>query len=106
MTWIWKTDETPHTVTFLGGQPAPDVVVPQPQPNGPPKLQLNPQMLAPAGDNLKWDGGDVPELRLPAADARPADADVLSVTFVAARDLRLPVPAARGHGRDDRGGVS
>jgi plastocyanin len=57
VTWIWKTDETPHTVTFLGGQPAPDVVVPQPQPNGPPKLQLNPQVLAPAGDNLKWAGG-------------------------------------------------
>jgi plastocyanin len=35
VTWIWKTAETPHTVTFLAGQPAPDVVVPQPQPNGP-----------------------------------------------------------------------
>ncbi|MBV9325238.1 MAG: hypothetical protein JO352_15790 [Chloroflexi bacterium] len=57
VTWIWKTTDTPHTVTFLGGQPAPDVVVPQPQPNGPPKLQLNPQMLAPAGNNMKWDGG-------------------------------------------------
>ena len=104
VTWIWKTDETPHTVTFLGGQPAPEVVVPQPQPSGPPKLKLNPQVLAPAGDNSKWAGGTVPELRLPAADARPADADVHG-DVRPARDVRLRVPAARGHGRDDRSGV-
>jgi plastocyanin len=57
VTWIWKTEDTPHTVTFLAGQPAPDIILPQPQANGPPKLQLNPQMLAPAGNALKWDGG-------------------------------------------------
>jgi plastocyanin len=56
ITWVWKTTDTPHTVTFLGGEPAPDVVMPQPQPNGPPKLQLNPKMLQPAGDATKWDG--------------------------------------------------
>jgi plastocyanin len=57
VTWIWKTEDTPHTVTFLAGQPAPAVVVPQPQAGGPPKLQLNPQVLAPAGDPTNWDGG-------------------------------------------------
>jgi plastocyanin len=56
LTWVWKTTNTPHTVTFLGGQKAPDVVMPIPQPNGPPKLQLSPAMLAPAGDNARWDG--------------------------------------------------
>jgi len=57
VTWVWKTSETPHTVTFLAGQEPPEVVLPQPQPAGPPKLQLNPQMLAPAGNATKWDGG-------------------------------------------------
>jgi plastocyanin len=57
VTWTWKTLETPHTVTFLAGQAPPDVVLPQPQPAGPPKLQLNPVMLAPAGNATKWDGG-------------------------------------------------
>ncbi len=56
VTWIWKTQETPHTVTFLGGAPAPDVVMPQPQAGGPPKLQLNPVVLAPAGDAANWNG--------------------------------------------------
>jgi plastocyanin len=56
VTWIWKTEDTPHTVTFLNGQPAPDVVVPQPQAGGPPKLQLNPRVVAPAGDPTNWDG--------------------------------------------------
>jgi plastocyanin len=57
VTWIWKTEDTPHTVTFLAGQPAPDVVVPQTQPGAPPALQLNPQVLAPAGNATNWDGG-------------------------------------------------
>jgi plastocyanin len=57
VTWIWKTEDTPHTVTFLAGQSAPEVVVPQPQPNGPPRLQLNPTVLAPAGDPTDFEGG-------------------------------------------------
>ena len=57
LTWVWKTEETPHTVTFLSGQPAPDVAVPQPQPNGPPKLELNPMVLRPSGDPENWSGG-------------------------------------------------
>jgi plastocyanin len=56
VTWVWKTEDTPHTVTFLAGQPAPDVIVPQPQPNGPPRLQLNPQVLAPSGDPTNFEG--------------------------------------------------
>jgi plastocyanin len=56
VTWIWKTQGTPHRLTFLGGGPAPDVVVPQPQPAGPPRLMLNPVVLAPAGDAAGWNG--------------------------------------------------
>lgn len=56
VTWIWKTQETPHTVTFLGGAPAPGIVIPQPQASGPPRLQLNPAVLAPAGDAGDWSG--------------------------------------------------
>jgi plastocyanin len=57
VTWIWKTQDTPHTVTFLNGQPAPEVVLPQPQANGPPRLQLNPTVLAPGGDPTDFGGG-------------------------------------------------
>jgi len=57
VSWIWRTEETPHTVTFFGGKPAPEVVMPQPQANGPPRLQLNPAVLAPAGAAGDWDGG-------------------------------------------------
>jgi plastocyanin len=56
VTWIWKTEGTPHTVTFLGGSQPPAVVVPQPQPAGPPRLQLNPVVLAPAGEPTSWNG--------------------------------------------------
>lgn len=56
LSWIWKTEDTPHTVTFLGGRPMPDVVVPQPQAGGPPRLQLNPIVLAPSGAATGWDG--------------------------------------------------
>lgn len=57
VTWIWKSQDTPHTVTFLAGQSDPEVVIPQPQAGGPPKLQLNPTIVAPAGDPTNWDGG-------------------------------------------------
>jgi plastocyanin len=38
----------PHTVTFLSGTEDPDLVIPQPQDQGPPKLLLNPKVLMPA----------------------------------------------------------
>jgi plastocyanin len=57
VSWIWRTHETPHTVTFLAGQPAPDVVIPEPQGSGPPRLKLNPAVLAPAGSAIDWNGG-------------------------------------------------
>jgi plastocyanin len=38
----------PHTITFLSGTEDPDLIVPQPQAGGPPKLLLNPRVLMPA----------------------------------------------------------
>jgi plastocyanin len=38
----------PHTITFLSGTEDPDAIVPQPQPNGPPTLLVNPRVLIPA----------------------------------------------------------
>jgi plastocyanin len=38
----------PHTVTFLSGTEDPDLILPQPQKDGPPKLLLNPRVLMPA----------------------------------------------------------
>jgi hypothetical protein len=56
VTLTWKTQETPYTLTFLGGSPALEVAMPQPQAGGPPKLQLNPAVVAPAGDAANWNG--------------------------------------------------
>ena len=57
----WKLsneDMAPHTVTFLNGNPEPDVVLPVPQPNGPPLLLFNPAVLFPqnAGQPLTSQG--------------------------------------------------
>jgi plastocyanin len=56
VSWLWRTEDTPHTVTFLAGQPMPDVAIPVPQSNGPPRIQLNPAVLAPSGNSADWNG--------------------------------------------------
>jgi plastocyanin len=38
----------PHTITFLSGTEDPDLIGPQPQAGGPPKLLLNSRVLMPA----------------------------------------------------------
>jgi len=38
----------PHTITFLSGSDDPDLIIPQPQQGGPPKLLVNPKVLMPA----------------------------------------------------------
>lgn len=47
--WVQGDVDTPHTVTFTSGGTEPELVLPEPQPQGPPKLILNPIILAPAG---------------------------------------------------------
>lgn len=50
VTWVnQEPTGTPHTVTFLAGADAPDLVIPQPQPDGPPVILLNPAVIAPSG---------------------------------------------------------
>jgi plastocyanin len=44
-----KNDQgVPHTITFLSGGQDEELVVPQPQPSGPPRLIVNPQVLRPS----------------------------------------------------------
>jgi plastocyanin len=58
--WALSKDEmiAPHTVTFLNGNPEPDMVLPVPQDNGPPLLLFNPDVLFPqnAGQPLTSQG--------------------------------------------------
>jgi plastocyanin len=82
VTWIWKDPETPHTVTFLGGEANPEVVIPRPQPNGPPRLELNPAVLAPAGDPTDFAGGPLNSGFLDPAQLPPGGgAPTFSVRF-------------------------
>ncbi len=46
----------PHTVSFLSGTPDQDLVLPQPQPGGPPQLLVNPQVLFPTKPSQNYDG--------------------------------------------------
>jgi plastocyanin len=46
--WMFnKADIAPHTITFLNGAEIPALVLPQPQPNGPPLLAFNPAVVLP-----------------------------------------------------------
>jgi len=56
VTWINKDVETPHTVTFLSGTDMPELIMPVPQPNGPPMLLLNPAVLAPSTTEAIYNG--------------------------------------------------
>jgi plastocyanin len=49
-TVVWEMSSSnmaPHTVTFLNGQPEPDLVIPVSQPGGPPLLYANPAVFFP-----------------------------------------------------------
>jgi plastocyanin len=50
------TGMMPHTVSFRGDSPVLDVVVPQPQPDGPPLLVFNPAVFGPSGNARAFDG--------------------------------------------------
>ena len=49
--WVLADPFEVHTITFLSGAATPDLLLPQPQPSGPPLLVLNPAAAAPAGGN-------------------------------------------------------
>ena len=47
--WQARAGEAPHTVAFLSGAEAPELVLVEPQAAGPPNLLFNPVVLAPSG---------------------------------------------------------
>jgi plastocyanin len=47
--WTQDDVETPHTVTLTSGEKEPEMVIPESQAGGPPKLLLNSQVTEPAG---------------------------------------------------------
>ncbi len=53
--WVDRSVGEPHTVTFLGGEEAPELNLIEPQPAGPPKLIFNELVILPQGDG-EYDG--------------------------------------------------
>jgi plastocyanin len=47
VTWDMRDPFEIHTATFSPGEATPPFIIPQPQPQGPPKLLLNPKIMAP-----------------------------------------------------------
>lgn len=48
---LGKEDMEPHTVTFLNGAAEPELFLPKPQPQGPPLIVLNPEVLLPRNES-------------------------------------------------------
>jgi plastocyanin len=58
-TVVWTLSETnvaPHTITFLNGAAEPDLLVPEPQPSGPPLLLFNPAVIFPQNADMALTG--------------------------------------------------
>ncbi len=54
-TVVWmlpKSDMEPHTITFLNGAEEPELFLPRPQPQGPPLIILNPEVLLPQNGSM------------------------------------------------------
>ena len=50
--WTFSMQDTAvHTISFLNGNPSPDGVIPWPQPDGPPLLLVNPEILNPQNED-------------------------------------------------------
>jgi len=107
--WTNPTATEPHTVTFLGGEPAPEFVIPEPGAGGPPTLVFNPAMAFPAGEptyagtgyvNSGVLGRDLPEF--PAEFPRSA---TFAVTFDAAGEYNYYCAFHAG-GPDDEGSMT
>lgn len=47
--WTQRSGTEPHTVTFPGENPPPELILIEPQPVGPPLLVMNPEVMDPAG---------------------------------------------------------
>lgn len=49
VTWVMRDPFEIHTVTFWGTGKPPAFIIPEPQPQGPPRLLINPQVTTPSG---------------------------------------------------------
>ena len=54
--WTNRAMAEPHTVTFPGDSPPPELILVEPQPTGPPLLVFNPEVMEPAGGD-SYQGG-------------------------------------------------
>jgi plastocyanin len=50
--WTVESEFEPHTVTFLGGEDPPELIEPQMQEGGPPKLVFNPDVVGRVGPDV------------------------------------------------------
>jgi plastocyanin len=93
--WLWKSSQEPHTVTFLGGAPAPEDILVQPQQAGPPLFFVNPNSIYAsdkqgeyAGDGLV-NSGYLGGQDIEALSAVPIDLpDSYELTFTAAGEYK------------------
>lgn len=69
--WTNYSTVEPHTVTFAGGADAPELVIPEPVGDGPPKLVYNPAVLAPTAGKV-WDGTGVANSGALVAGGQPS----------------------------------
>ena len=79
--WMARGGEAPHTVSFLSGADAPEFVLPEPQPAGPPLLVFNPVVLAPSGGNAYSGSGYFNSGLLLGRDGPPGAPTSYSLTF-------------------------
>ena len=102
-TVVWEmqpSNDAPHTVTFLNGEPEPGLVIPVPQPSGPPVLYINPATLFPSPLRTRT-ADPVGPVQLGAHGPHPGDDLLAGDRRRDARAAAVPVPAAR-HERDER----
>jgi plastocyanin len=55
--WVMRDPIELHTITFSGGDQPPDLVTPEPQPQGPPKLYFTPKTVVRIGGTAQVGGG-------------------------------------------------
>jgi plastocyanin len=98
--WTDASEFEPHTVTFPGNQEPPDLIEPQPQAGGPPKLVFNPDLVGRRGPQVDR-GADY-------ANSGAMGADFKEFTGLTTYELTFAAPGAYPyycalHGSPNRG---
>ncbi len=79
--WVWHG--FPHNVLLASGGKEPDLVLVQPQPGGPPKVQFNPAVMLPNGGN-SYNGMGVVNSGVMQPDTQGNYAHTFTLTFTKA----------------------